>query len=536
MRDRTSLLVLAGALALAAVLRLWGIGFGLPLTSAHPDESRVNAEGVSVALGNFRPGFFNYPSLFIYALGAADAGYCAAAVVNATYPSVSSCASSWRTAWEPFFLAARVLSAAAGVVTVLLVYLLGRRLFDETTGLASAVFLAVAFLHVRDSHFGVTDVSMTMLLTLAMVLLIAAYDRAGEVSGDAGRFAAAGLVAGFAASTKYNAVLLLAPAAVAVGLLWQGEAATGRLERMMRRLGAWGFAIGIGFLLGTPYAVLEPARFWQDASSETMHLRAGHTVLLAIGWTHHLAVTLWYGLTWPLLLCALAGSVWMVVRAPRRAALLLAFPVVYYLIAGGGYTVFARYMIPVVPFLCVAAGYCASSLARVATVRRGHTALATGLVVAAVAFPSAVKAWRLDRLLSRADSRVLAADWIMEHAAPHASIYISGSHYGRPDIRRRQQGPEYAFVELADSGFQTQSGAKVELPDWIVVQESPLVAYSSVPEPVKDLLPRYRLVQTFRAVDLRAPHVYDQQDAFFVPLAGFAGVGRPGPNFFIYQR
>ena len=226
----------------------------------------------------------------------------------------------------------------------------------------------------------------------------------------------------------------------------------------------------------------------------------------------------------------------MAVRAPRRGALLLAFPVVYYLIAGRGYTVFVRYMIPIVPFLCVTAGYFVSTLARVATARRGHTALATGLMVAAVALPSAVKAWRFDRLLSRTDSRVLAADWIMEHARPHASIYISGSHYGRPDIRRRQRGPEYAFVELADSGFQTQSGTKVELPDWIILQESPLGAYSSVPEPVKDLLPRYRLVQTYRAVDLRAQHVYDQQDAFFVPLAGFAGVGRPGPNFSIYQR
>ncbi len=218
------------------------------------------------------------------------------------------------------------LSAAAGIVTVLLVYLLGRRLFDETTGLASAVFLAVAFLHVRDSHFGVTDVAMTMLLTLAVVLLIAAHDRAREASGDAGRFAAAGLVAGLAASTKYNAILLVAPAVVAAGLLWPAETAAGRVERTVRRLGAWGLAMAVGFLLGTPYAMLEPTRFWQDASSEAMHLRAGHTVLLGIGWTHHLTVTLWHGLTWPLLLCALTGAVWMAVRAPRRAALLLAFP------------------------------------------------------------------------------------------------------------------------------------------------------------------------------------------------------------------
>jgi Dolichyl-phosphate-mannose-protein mannosyltransferase len=178
---------------------------------------------VSVLSGNLRPGFFNYPSLFMYALGIADAGYCAAAVLSGTHPSIEACAASWRTGWEPFFLIARLVSAAAGIATVLLVYVLGTRLFDNRTGLASAAFLSVVPLHVRDSHFGVTDVSMTMLLMLAVVLLVAAHDRASEAPGSLRRFAGAGLVAGLATSTKYNALLLVAPAITAVVLLWSTD-------------------------------------------------------------------------------------------------------------------------------------------------------------------------------------------------------------------------------------------------------------------------------------------------------------------------
>jgi hypothetical protein len=29
---------------------------------------------------------------------------------------------------------------------------------------------------------------------------------------------------------------------------------------------------------------------------------------------------------------------------------------------------------------------------------------------------------------------------------------------------------------------------------------------------------------------------YDQQDAFFLPLAGFHGITRPGPDFYVYRR
>jgi dolichyl-phosphate-mannose-protein mannosyltransferase len=526
-------------LVAAAALRVWGIGFGLPLTAAHPDESRVSAEAIEIASGTLRPSFFNYPTLFMYALGAADRAYCGARAASGGASSTADCLGRWRVEHEPFFILARLLSAAAGTITVFLVYVLGARLFERMTGLAAAALAGVAFLHVRDSHFGVTDAAMTMMTVLAAVMIVRAHDRAAAAGDGARAFALAGFVAGLAASTKYNALIVAATAAVSIALLWQAESTTGgRHARALRRAGACGAALAAGFFAGTPYALVEPARFWRDASGEALHLQVGHAINLGVGWGYHFSVTLRHGLTIPLLAGGLAGAAWMAWTRPQRAALLLAFPLVYYGVAGHGYTVFARYMVPVVPFLALAAGWLAASLARAAGARvsRLPPALACVGLVTAFGAASAIKAVQLDRLLSRTDSRVLAADWLMAHAIPPESIYISGSRYGRPDVGRRLPVQPYTIVELRDGVFRDGSGAAIDRPDWIVVQESPLRMYSSVPPEVIAQLADYRLVQTFRAFDPGAPQVYDQQDAFFVPLSGFDGVGRPGPSFGIYRR
>ena len=46
----------------------------------------------------------------------------------------------------------------------------------------------------------------------------------------------------------------------------------------------------------------------------------------------------------------------------------------------------------------------------------------------------------------------------------------------------------------------------------------------------------YVEVERFTAFSTGPRRVYDRQDAFFVPFAGFSGVERPGPNFTLYRR
>jgi hypothetical protein len=45
----------------------------------------------------------------------------------------------------------------------------------------------------------------------------------------------------------------------------------------------------------------------------------------------------------------------------------------------------------------------------------------------------------------------------------------------------------------------------------------------------------YSLVRSFPVGDDR-PRLYDQQDAFFLPLTGLSGLIRPGPSFELYKR
>ena len=83
------------------------------------------------------------------------------------------------------------------------------------------------------------------------------------------------------------------------------------------------------------------------------------------------------------------------------------FPVAYYVAAGAGYNVFVRYMIPVVPFLCIFAGYfVASAASAMRHPMRLRPALVAAIVGLAVAAPTATNVVQFDRLLTQEDSRI----------------------------------------------------------------------------------------------------------------------------------
>ena len=97
-----------------------------------------------------------------------------------------------------------------------------------TTALAAAALLSLAFLHVRDSHFGVTDVPMTFLVLVAFLFIV----RLSE-SGETRDLIAAGVAAGLATSTKYNAALIALPALLVI--FTDSSACAGRVRAIASR-------------------------------------------------------------------------------------------------------------------------------------------------------------------------------------------------------------------------------------------------------------------------------------------------------------
>jgi hypothetical protein len=73
-------------------------------------------------------------------------------------------------------------------------------------------------------------------------------------------------------------------------------------------------------------------------------------------------------------------------------------------------------------------------------------------------------------------------------------------------------------------------------PDYVILDEQP-IRFSATTGAMRELATRYGTVEheaiAYDPNKLEAR--YDELDANFVPLAGFSGVDRPGPNLRIYR-
>ena len=80
--------------------------------------------------------------------------------------------------------------------------------------------------------------------------------------------------------------------------------------------------------------------------------------------------------------------------------------------------------------------------------------------------------------------------------------------------------------------FDSVSGFPEEdLPDWVVLLESPLVLYTNLsPSLARVITSDYTEAHRVEGVPLDGPGWYDQHDAFFVPLSGFRGVCPTGTD------
>ncbi len=538
-------LATVGLVLLALALRVWALDFGLPLAEARPDELTIAFQAMKFGRGDLNPHSFNYPSLFKYCMFGLFGVYYAVGRVVGHFAGQEDFLRSFFDGAVSFRLLMRAWSAVLGTIGVGL-------LVRGPGGRWGALLLAVAFLHVRDSHFGVTDITMVTLATGA-VLAADALRR----DGSARMALLAGVLAGLATSTKYNAGLLCVPIAVAA-LLAPGPRA--------RLLAVGGAAMVGAFLLGTPYALLDFGTFRTDFLFELNHLASGHYVSVGNAWLYHLTASLRWGLGAPLLAAGLLG-VAVAFAADRRAALVLySFPVLYFLAIGRGETAFYRYILPVVPFLCMAAG---ALVARVAS-QRG-VGIAAVLAVA-LAAPTALSTVTALRVMAAGDTRDAMGAWIEANVPTESVLVHAGAYTGAPMLQRNvanqtrefeakagradsagfrkpdelkwyaRDRPMYdvLFVEKEGIDFASQRPVAALLadpPPWLMVEESPLVHYSAVPDAVAALArDRYTLVHTEAATDgaTDAP-VYDQQDAFYLPAARLQGFSRMGPTLRLYR-
>ena len=183
------------ALLAAAMLRFWALPQGVPCCPG-VDEPEVMERAVRMMkTGDFSPHFFDYPSLYMYVQAAVAVFRFVFGAMRGLWGGLAQAPT------EEFYVWGRAVTAILGTATVWVVYRAGMR-WGGRTALLAAVMVAVMPLHVRESHYVLTDVPATFLVMLTFLLSLRAHERSTVWS-----FALAGAAAGLAGATKYNGVL-----------------------------------------------------------------------------------------------------------------------------------------------------------------------------------------------------------------------------------------------------------------------------------------------------------------------------------------
>jgi len=499
-RSRWLLLPILG---LGLFLRLYGLSWDEGYFF-HPDERQILMVTERLSLpwppdwpllwspaSPWNPRFFAYGSLPLYLLRA-----------------LSDLLVEGRAGYDTLYRVGRTLSALFDVGTIALVYLLGEALYERCVGLLGAALCALTVLHIQLSHFYAVD-TLLALCVLGTVLLAVRVVKRPRL----GMAAPLGVAWGAALATKISA----APLGLTIALAWgwglvspraddSPSSARGFATTWARAaLGALltGFAALATFLLLQPYAAIDVMRFGQAVAQEGYMARGQADIPYTrqyIGTLPYI-YPLWQLVVWslgvPLGLACLAGWaaaavhwVMLILRdAWARAGSLLmplSWATIYFALVGSFHAKFLRYMLPIVPFLCVWAGWALAALVRRAGARTPHRIVATAMLITVLAGAGLYSLAYLN--VYRQDHTWLqATDWLCENLPPGARVMVEHWDDPLPLIQGRgSRGCHQAMSLHVFPAYDPDGAAKLRLlvdalesSDYIVLSTNRL--YNTIP-------------------------------------------------------
>ncbi|MBI1849075.1 MAG: glycosyltransferase family 39 protein [Planctomycetes bacterium] len=262
LRDPRSRWLLA-AVALAACVRLVGIGHDLPLVY-YPDEQHLVNRAVSLGGGDLNPHWFHKPAGLMYLLLFEYGIAFGVGRVLGAFHSTDDFALRYFTDPSLFFWIARFTVCAFGVATVVAVWRIGKSRFSRDVGLLAALLLALTVAHVYSSQEVKEDVPCTFFTTIALLFLV----RVAE-AGRVRDLLAAGAFGGLAMATKYYALFLFPVAGVAAflgrfGAATRDDRGLGGDVRAFLALVGFAVVFQAVFFLGSPFNFVDPTWYAID--------------------------------------------------------------------------------------------------------------------------------------------------------------------------------------------------------------------------------------------------------------------------------
>jgi hypothetical protein len=387
-----------------------------------------------------------------------------------------------RDTYGELHLVGRRLSAILDTASIALVFLIGRILFRPfgrrsavAGALVAAALYSLSALAIQHAHFFTVEswVVVTTLLAFYLAVVVAQRPLNAHTGGSLTLLGGIGAATGLAAASKASGLLVVVPVLVALGLRPGEERSTGAraVSWIISVLGV-ALVAYLSFRLVSPYAFehsswldLEPNARYRAALEEQERAIGGESLyppayqwLLSEPFVDPARNLLVWGLGLPLGIVALAGVAWLLTDAGRRihawsrqppgaahlpttSLMLIAFVALTFAYFGSRFAHSIRYLVPIVPFLCLAAAFAVVALHRRS--RRVSFALASALIAGTLLYALA-----FEQVYRHPHTRVLASEWIFTNTPAGSTIvnehWDDGLPVGAPpDLYRLRELPVF---------------------------------------------------------------------------------------------
>lgn len=452
-------ILLLAIIILGFFFRFYGINFDR-VCCQHPDERAIVMFTLPLSLPSdvseflspkspLNPHFFAYGNLPLYLLKSTAI---AASIFDKQLIEYSY-----------INLVGRTISIISDLITIFLVFLIGKTLKDKKLGFAAAFIYSISILPIQYSHFYTSDILLTMFVTLTIFRLLKFNTKPTYLNAIF-----VGIPFGLSLATKISAIPLVSSITIVIFIDFIFIFAKSphkikhwlpHLPHVIKKLFTEGLLIFaatvITFFVIQPYVLIDKAEFIKQNLAQMQMTRDAYTfpyTLQYVGkipYLYELKNIFLWGLG-PIIATFSAFGIFLIIKSFKKLEqskksehiIVLSFLIIYFLIVGHFAVGFMRYLLPIYPILAIAAGTSLVLLfGKLNKVKNIYLNLLFKLLVIIL-----LLIWPLSfiSIYSKTNTRIAATDWINENIPAKSTL----THELWDDQIPMYTNKNYKFLDL----------------------------------------------------------------------------------------
>lgn len=335
-----------------------------------------------------------------------------------------------------FLFVSRLVSSVFSILTIPLIFLVSKELFNRKIGIIAAIIFAFSAGSIQHAHFNTTENMLIFLITLITILSIKAVKNKNYLL-----FVSLGILIGMSYATKIvGLTFFIVPAISFVFLLLKEK----KLKKLTFFILIFVLTSAIFGAILAPYQIIDFERFKERQNYEQNVVYGKDKPVYTIiyeqtkPYIYPLTKILPFTFGFISLPLALIGLMLIFKKIKEKKSYIylfvLIFPILYFLWSGSWYAKFSRYYILLIPFLSVWSSVALSKFRKPAILILLFLIIANGILYF--------------NIYTKPHTRVAASSWIYQNV-PTQSI-ISGEHWddGLPLQLVTNSGKQYQTIQL----------------------------------------------------------------------------------------